>query len=145
MSRPEMKRHIIYLLILGLMYLLFTSSLVAAEEVASGEQPQNEEVELASSEKMLQGKIDRVGESELVIDDSLYTFSSGSGLRAGSFSEGQTVSGELDKNGRIMSLQIVRRAAKKAGTAWQETSGDGDIGPSNTGQTLHLEDGVWKN
>lgn len=145
MSRPEMKRYMIYLLIWGIIYLLSTSSLVATENVPSVEQPQNGEAEISSPEKMLQGKIDRVGESELVIDDSLYTVSPRSGLRVGSFSEGQTVTGELDENSRIISLQLVRRMAKKARTARQETSADGHVGPSNTGQPLHQEDGVWKN
>lgn len=145
MSRPGIKRHLINMLIGGMILLYPCPLLFAAEESEENGQPQTLEEEISPPLEMLLGKIDRVGDNELVIDDSLYTISAEGGLKAGSFHEGQTVSGELDDNGRIISLQILRRAAPKAGTARQEIPDNGFTRSSTTGQTLYQKDGVWKN
>lgn len=144
MSQRGMKKPLLYLLLA--MTFLSQPLLIGAEEIAIGELPQAVETEISPPEKILLGKIDRVGENELVIDDSYYTMSPGSGLRARSFSEGQTVSGVLDEQKRIISLTIERGGANKAVATGQAIPPTGvDTVPSTTGQALFQEDGVWKN
>lgn len=145
MSQPGVKKHVIYLLIGGIILFYPCSLLLSAEKGEKTGQIQISEEELPPPSHLLLGKIDRVGDNELVIDDSLYPLSAEGGVRAGSFREGQTVTGELNDKRQIISLQILRKAASKVATARQENPVNDFSRLSTTQQPLYQEDGVWKN
>jgi hypothetical protein len=128
--------------ILGLILSALSPNLYA-EELTRGQEMAEAE---SFIETTVQGAIERAGEDEVVIGDRLYEFAPGSYISKSSLAVGQYVKGELDKQGRILSLHSTKRPeTKQAGTSNSNPEDNTSTKSHQKKQDVILEDGVWKN
>jgi len=97
------------------------------------------------SEITINGTINRMGDKDIVIDDSLFLLAPSSGLNSSSFSTGQYIGGTLDDQGRIRSLHRKERTVKPKLRTEQKSPVGSATEKSVENQPLRHEGGVWKN
>lgn len=128
-----------------LLFLFLAGTFLAATAFAAPQQPAGRTLNgLEQGQRItVTGIIDRISETEIVINDSLFALAPDSGVHPSSFSKGQVVEGQMDDKGRIRSL----RRIQIKDTANLPHS-DPATKPSATlrqSQPIHREGGVWKN